>query len=102
MRRRDRLEAGVALAMLPVGVTLGVLSALGAVGLLFCAAAAFLWAVFAGAVSWWMVLWCFVGGAVLAWAAVRSIEIVSAFDWRPLPGVLGAIAATAAASPFWW
>ena len=99
MTRGDRLEAGLALAMLPVGVVLGLLSALGSVALLFFAIPAFFLAI-AGAVGWWVPLWCFGGGAALVWAAVRSIAVVSALDWRPLPGVLAAIALTAAALAF--
>ena len=96
-----RAEAALALAMLPVGVVLGLLSAVGCVVLLVFAIPAFFLAV-AGAVGWWAPAWCFAGVAALAWAAVGSIEIVSAFDWRPLPRVLAAIGLTAATLPFLW
>ena len=101
MTRAQRLEAGLALAMLPVGVVLGLISALGAAMLLILTIPALLFAI-SGAVSWSLPVWCFGGGAALVWAAVGSIEVVSAFDWRPLPGVLAAVALTTVASPFWW
>ena len=87
--------------MLPVGVTFGLVSVIGSAAMLFFAIPALFLAT-VGAASWWTPLWCLGGGAALAWAAGRSIEVVSAFDWRPLPGVLAAVGLTAAASPFLW
>lgn len=101
MTRADRWEAALALAMLPVGVTLGLLSALASVGLLFLSVLALIWGVGEPRLLL-LAAWCFVGGAVLAWAAVAAIEVVSAFDWRPLPRILVGIAIVAAACPLWW
>ena len=101
MTRAQRLEAGLALAMLPVGATLGLISALGAAMLLILTIPALLFAI-SGAVSWSLPVWCFGGGAALVWATVGSIKVVSALDWRPLPRVLAAMGLTAAAALLLW
>lgn len=100
MTRWHRWEAGLALAMLPVGVVLGVMTALASIALLIGAIPALMIAGF-GMGDWWLPAWCFAGGAMLAWVAVTAIEIVSAFDWRPLPRALAAVAAVAASCPWW-
>lgn len=97
MTRRDRMEAGLALAMLPVGGTLTVVSALALVAVAALAAATVLGGGTAATLVWCAFsLW----GAV--WNLVRSIEIMSAFDWQPLPGVLLVSAAILATFPGWW
>lgn len=101
MTRSQRLEARLSLAMLPVGLTLGLGSALGAAALLLFAVPALIMAI-TGNATWWIFGWCLGGGLALGWSAVTSIEVVSAFDWRPLPRVLLGIALAALASPFLW
>lgn len=101
MTRADRWEAAIALAMLPVGVTLGLLSALASVLLLLLSIIALFWG-FGDLPLMLLAGWCFGGGTVLAWAAVSAIELLSTLDWRPLPRILAGIALVAVACPLWW
>jgi hypothetical protein len=79
----QRREARVAMAMLPAGAILAVGSLLAVpVLLLFAIIGLF------GGIGWRMELWYLLAAAVGLRNGVKGIEIVSAFDWRPLPFAL--------------
>ena len=40
-----------------------------------------------GGWGWWLA-WCLVAAGVTLWHVRSGIEMMSAFDWRPLPGTL--------------
>jgi hypothetical protein len=97
-------EAVVALAMLPVGVALGLLSALAMAGLL---AAALIWTVIAVIFhppwAWLLVVgWFWAAGLAMAWCAVTAIEATGGLDWRMGSRVLAAWGLTALAWPPLW
>ena len=98
LRPAQRREAGLALAMLPVGVVVMVASALAlvSVALLMIAAP------FRGGAWWWTELWALAAAAVALRNMLAGIAITAAFDWRPLPLVLVSSIAIAATWPGWW
>lgn len=96
MTPADRREAALALAMLPVGGALLVIFALATPVLVAVAIG------FATGGDWPLALWCWAAAVAAVWNAVRAIEVMSAFDWRPLPALLARCAAVAAAWPGWW
>lgn len=76
-----RREARVALAMLPVGVIVMVVSALAFVAVVLLAIAA----PFRGGAWLPTVAWALVAAAVAVRNLLAGIAITAAFDWRPLP-----------------
>lgn len=95
--RDQRREARVAIAMLPAGAVL-------AVGSLLAAAVLLIWAA-AGVLlgdEWRLVGWRLVGAAVGLRNGVKGIEVMSAFDWRPMPLAIILWIAVIAAHPGWW
>lgn len=96
LNSRQRAEAALALAMLPIGGTLFVLCGLAipVLAILAVVAAA------RGALP--IAAWCAAAALVACWNAVRGIEVMSAFDWRPLPAVLLRSALLIGAYPGWW
>lgn len=99
MTARDRREGRIALAMLPVG-TLLVLSA--AIGMLAVAALAVDVAIRRPEGYGWPLAWCAIALAAGYWNLRRSLEVLSAFDWRPVPGVVALSALIVAIHPGWW
>lgn len=81
-------EARIALAMLPVGGAFLVGSALALV-----AVAALAIDLLVRGVLGWTLVWCGLAAAVAVWNARAGIEMMSAFDWRPLPLALALSAA---------
>lgn len=81
---RENLEAAVSLAMLPVGVALGVVSALAAAGLLLLALIYSVLAVIFHPPAAWMlvVAWFWAAGVVMCWCAVTAVEATGGLDWR--------------------
>jgi hypothetical protein len=84
MTGKDRREAQVALAMLPVGVTVMVVSALAFVAVVLFALAT----PFRGGAWWWGEAWALVAAAVALRNTLAGIAITAPFDWRPLPLVV--------------
>ena len=76
-----RREARVALAMLPVGVTVLVFSAVALVAVVLLALAT----PFRGGAWLPTLVWAVVAAAVAARNIFAGIAITAAFDWRPLP-----------------
>jgi len=81
--RRD-WEAAISLAMLPIGLGLGIVSALAAAGLMVAALIySVLAIVFHPAMAWLAVVgWFWVGGAAMAWCTLHAIEAVGGLSWR--------------------
>lgn len=98
MTPAHRREARVALAMLPVGVLVMVVSALAFVAVVLLALAA----PFLGGQWWWTEAWALVAAAVALRNTLAGIEITAAFDWRPLPLVVLLGGAVVGAWPGWW
>lgn len=81
----QRREARIALAMLPVGVIVLVAAVLAFVAVLALAIVS----PFAGrAALGWVEAWCLLADVVAVRNARAGIEMMSAFDWRPLPVTL--------------
>ena len=99
MTRAARRATRVALAMLPVGAAAFVAAALGGV-----AAAALAMAAAFGAVAHpgWTIVWSLAALAVAWRNLLAGIAVMSAFDWRPLPGIVASGVAIVAAWPGWW
>jgi len=102
--RRANLEAAVALAMLPVGVALGVVSALATAGLLLAAVIySVLAVVFHPALAWVAVVaWFWAAGVVMAWCTVTAIEATGGLDWRTGARVLAVWGLVTLAYPGLW
>lgn len=99
MDARDRWEAKLALAMLPIGGTMTAVSAIAGITVALRTIDVLI-RPHPGAV--WLLSWC-IGAFVIAVRNVTcSIETMSAFDWRPLPGILGWSAVAAGTYPGWW
>lgn len=97
MTRRENLEAALALAMLPVGGVLALGSALAVLAFTFLAMIGLPFGFPA-----WLELWLIVASLVAVRNTVESIEIMSAFDWRPAVSVVALWAVTIAVCPAWW
>jgi len=97
-------EAVVSLAMLPVGIALGVLSALAAAGLLLAALLYTVMAVIFHPGWGWMavVAWFWAAGIAMAWCTVTAIEATGGLDWRTAARVAGAWVLVALTYPAWW
>lgn len=99
MTRAQRREARLALAMLPVGAAVLVVSALAFVAVVALALAT----PWVGGADWrWTEMWCLLAGTVALRNARAGIGVMSAFDWRPVPAVLALSGAVVAAWPGWW
>ncbi len=99
MTPAQKREARVALAMLPVGGTVLVVSAFA----LILVAALGLDMLVRRPPGWgWPAAWALAAAAVAIRNMRAGIAIMSAFDWRPLPAVLLVSGAIAAAWPGWW
>ncbi|WP_375391967.1 hypothetical protein [uncultured Sphingomonas sp.] len=81
LTRGQRREARIALAMLPVGGLFLLVSAIAFVAVMAGAVVALAM----GGWPWSLLLWCIFAAVVAAWNARAGIEMMSAFDWRPLP-----------------
>ncbi len=98
MTARD-IESRIALAMLPLGAVLTLISAvalIGAIGL----AGMLLWRWPADA-GWWLTWTAAVAIAAL-YVLRKGIETMSTFDWRTAIAPLVVGAAVASACPCWW
>ena len=85
MTSAQRWEARVALAMLPIGAVVLVVSTFAFVAVIGLAAAG----PFLRQSSLLLLeIWCFVAAVVALWNARTGITLMSSFDWRPLPLVL--------------
>lgn len=99
MNAAQRREARIALAMLPIGATILIASVLAFVAVVALAVLT----LFTRPAHWgWTDLWCVLTAAVAIRTARAGIEIMSAFDWRPLPGTLALSGGVVAAWPGWW
>lgn len=101
--RRD-WEAMVSLAMLPVGLAMGILSALASIGLLLAALLyTALGVIFHPELAWLaVILWLWVAGAVMAWCTVTAIEATGGLDWRTAARVAAGWGLVALSYPGWW
>ena len=81
LTRGQRRDARIALAMLPVGGLFLVVSTIAFVAVVACAVVALAM----GGWPWSLLIWCVFAALVAAWNARAGIEMMSAFDWRPLP-----------------
>ncbi|WP_188657917.1 hypothetical protein [Sphingomonas metalli] len=97
MDRSQRQEARIALAMLPTGIALTIGSFVAAVAFAVLA----LLGPFLGQ-GWPLVAWHAGAALVGLRNTVVGIEVMSAFDWRPLPLALALWLATVVAWPGWW
>lgn len=97
-------EAMVALAMLPVGLAMGILSALAAIGLLLAALLySALAVIFHPELGWAAVIaWLWGSGMVMAWCTVTAIEATGGLDWRTGARVAAAWGVVALLYPGWW
>ena len=93
-----RREARLALAMLPVGVTVMIVSAVAFIAVVLLALAT----PFRGETWLPMLLWALVAAAVAARNIFAGIAITAAFDWRPLPLTLILSVLIVAAWPGFW
>ena len=99
MNRRDRLESNIALAMLPVGGTMLVVAVVAAIAVLILV---FDTVVQRPLEAEWLFAWSAAALVVAAINARRAIEVMSAFDWRPLK-LIGLLSiAIVVAYPGWW
>lgn len=99
MTLAQKREARIALAMLPVGATVLVASALA----LILVAALGLDLLVRRPAGWgWTGVWALVASAVALRNMRAGIAVMSAFDWRPLPLTLLLSAAITASWPGWW
>ena len=98
MTAAQQRDARIALAMLPVGVVVMVVSAFAFVAVTLLALAT----PFAGGAAWWTVSWALAAAGVAARNTLAGIAITAAFDWRPLPLVLLLSGGIIAAWPGWW
>ncbi|MBB4153805.1 hypothetical protein GGQ80_001711 [Sphingomonas jinjuensis] len=99
MTARDRREGRVALAMLPVGTLLTLAAGIGMIAVTALGIdTAIRWPDGAG----WMLAWCGLAAVAGWWNLKRSLEVLSAFDWRPVPGIVAVSAAIVALHPGWW
>ena len=94
-----RREARVALAMLPTGGAMVVVSVIAAIAVLALIVAAPFGAVPHPA---WSALWGAAAAVVACRNVLAGIAMMSAFDWRPLPGSLARSIAIGVAWPGWW
>ena len=99
MDRRATIESRVALAMLPVGGTMTIVSVAAFVAVLVLAVDTM---VQRPAAAGWLFAWCTAALIVAAVNLRRSIEVMSAFDWRPLVAIGLRSIALVAAYPGWW
>ena len=98
MTRAQRLEAGLALAMLPVGAVLALVSAVAFLAVLLLLGISF---VFED--RWpWVAAWSGVSTLVAVRNIVASIAVVNALDWRPLIAIGLLSAAVLVTCPFLW
>jgi hypothetical protein len=97
-------EAMVALAMLPVGLAMGLVSALASVGLLLAALLyTALAVIFHPAWGWAaVVLWLWVSGVVMAWCTVTAVEATGGLDWRSAARVAAVWGVVTLVYPGWW
>lgn len=98
MTARD-IESRIALAMLPLGAALTLVSAVGLIGAIGLAGM-LLWRWPADA-GWWLAWTAAVATAAL-YVLRRGIETMSTFDWRTAVAPLVVSAAVASACPCWW
>ncbi len=97
---RGRLETNVSLAMLPVGLLLGAVSAV-AVPLLvgFGAIRVFYWS---GDRDLVIALWAFASALLAVRATQLAVEALGGFNWRWMLKVLLIWGAVVALFPGWW
>ena len=93
------MESRIALAMLPIGGALTIVSVVAAIVVSLLAVDTI---VQRPAAAGWLLAWCVAALIVAAVNARRSIEVMSAFDWRPLGPVAILSAGIVAAYPGWW
>lgn len=99
MNNKDRIEADVALFMLPVGAVLTFVSVIA-----FITISVFTFATIAQHVQARVILltWCAAALIVAAINAKKSIEVMSAIDWHPVLPIAALSLAITLAYPGWW
>lgn len=99
MTPAQRWEGRLALAMLPIGVAVLVMSALAIPAVVTLG-------VDVGVrrpSGWnWTAAWCLAATVIALWNMRAGIAMMTAFDWRPLPAALLLSGAVVAAWPDWW
>ncbi len=100
MTPAQRREGRAALAMLPVGGMLTIGSGLAAIGFVVTMLLGLYWAAMSGS-GWRYVAWLAAGAVVAVRNTIVSIEIMSAFVWRPVSSVLLLWALVLLAWPGW-
>jgi len=101
--RRD-WESMIALAMLPIGLAMGLISALTSVGLLLAALLYTALAIIFHPEWAWaaVILWLWVSGVVMAWCTVTAIEATGGLDWRTAARVAAVWGLVTLIYPGWW
>jgi hypothetical protein len=99
MTRRDRIESRIALAMLPVGATMTLVSVVAFIVVVLLALATIAHRPEAAAP---LLIWCVAALGVAAFNTVKSIETMSAFDWRSIIPVGVSSVLITLAYPGWW
>lgn len=85
--------------MLPIGGAMMIASVVGAVAVMVLL---FDTLVQRPAASWWLFGWCAAALVVAAYNLRRGIEVMSAFDWRPLVPIALTSVGIVALYPGWW
>ncbi len=99
MTTRDRARARVALAMLTVGAAMALLSVIASIIILVLIFATLIQRPAAAAL---LLVWCAAALIVAGANAVKSIEVMSAIDWRALIPAALRSSAIVATYPGWW
>ena len=92
-------ESRVALAMLPAGAVMTLVSVVATAAVALLALDTL---VRRPAEAVRLIAWCIAAGLVGLRNTVLSIETMSAFEWRPMAQVLALSALVAIAYPGWW
>jgi hypothetical protein len=99
MTPRDRTESRIALAMLPVGATMTFVSVVAFVTIMILLVATL---VQRPGAAMLMLGWCAAALGIAVFNTLKSIETMSAFDWRPMVPVGALSALITATYPGWW
>jgi len=99
MNRKDRLEARLALAMLPAGALMTFVSVIAFIIIMLLIFATVVQRPHAATI---LLVWCAAALVTAGVNIVKSIETMSAFDWRALIPVVALSVVITAAYPGWW
>ena len=99
MTGRQRWAARVALAMLPIGAIMALMSVFAAVVVALLVIDTM---VHRPAATGWLLAWCLGAVIVAARNTVKSIETMSSMEWRPMAQVALLSGLIVIAYPEWW